>query len=153
MNKRHEAALKVKPIYRKGAQTLEDNESLEVKGIYLTWEKCLELGNIEHDKPGYKFTYNGDLYKCVNPNPTFQADWIPGTIPAVYVRVDETHAGSIDDPIPAARGMEYTYFLYYLDPEDGKTYLCQFGDSNTQGTITLAYLPHEVPTYFKAVSA
>ncbi len=150
MGKRLEAALKIKPFYQKGAQSLEDSESLEVKAIYSKWEDLVVLGRVEYNKPGYKFTYNGELYKCVNPNPTFQADWVPGVnTSALYVRIDETHAGTIEDPIPAARGMEYTYFKYYLDPEDGLTYLCQFGNSTNPGTVTLAYLPHEVPTYFK----
>lgn len=153
MGKWTDEALRMKPFYQKGAQSLLDNESLNVKTIYLDWSECVEVGQIEYDQPGYKFTYAGELYKCANPNPTFQSDWIPSDLPALYVRIDETHAGSIDDPIPAARGMEYTYFLYYLDPEDGKTYLCQYGDTHTQGTVTLAYLPHEVPTYFKVVSA
>jgi len=151
MGKRLEAAKRVKPFYQKGAQSLADSESLNVKSIYLNWSDCVAAGQIEYDQPGYKFTYNDELYKCVNPDPTFQSDWIPSDLPALYVRIDETHAGSIDDPIPAARGMEYTYFLYYLDAENGLTYLCQYGDTDTQGTVVLAYLPHEVPTYFKVV--
>lgn len=153
MNKRHEAALKVKPIYAKGAQSVDDSEALKVKGIYSTWEECLEIGVVEYDKPGFKFTYNGELYKCNNANPEFQATWIPGTVPALYVRIDETHAGTIDDPITAARGMEYTYFLHYIDPEDGLTYLCQFGETQTTGTVVLQHLPHElVGQYFKLVT-
>lgn len=57
----------------------------------------------------------------------------------------------IDDPIPAARGMEYEYGKYYLDPEDGKTYLCK--RLNDTGTIVLYYLPHElIGQYFEEVS-
>ena len=39
--------------------------------------------------------------------------------------VDATHAGIQEDLIPASRGMEYEYGKYYLDGEDGNTYLCQ----------------------------
>ena len=151
MGKWTDEALRMKPFFQKGAQTLDAAEALEVKGIYAEWEELLKVGKVDtNGKPGYKFTYNGDLYSCVNGDPTFQSDWIPGTIPAVYVRIDETHAGTIDDPKIAARGMDYTYGLYYLDPEDGLTYLCQYGE--TQGTVTLAYLPHEVPSHFKVVT-
>jgi len=38
--------------------------------------------------------------------------------------------------------MEYEYGKYYLDPEDGKIYLCQYGDAT--GTVILQYLPHEL---------
>ena len=54
-------------------------------------------------------------------------------------------------PFPAARGMEYEYGKYYLDPEDGKTYLCK--RLNETGTIVLYYLPHElIGPYFEEVS-
>lgn len=60
-------------------------------------------------------------------------------------------AGTIDDPIPAARGMDYTYGLYYLDTEDGKTYLCKRGEET--GSIVLYYLPHElIGQYFEEVT-
>ena len=58
------------------------------------------------------------------------------------VVINTSSPGTIDDPIPAARGMEYEYGKYYLDPEDGKTYLCK--RLNETGTIVLYYLPHEL---------
>lgn len=59
--------------------------------------------------------------------------------------------GTIDDPIPAARGMEYEYGKYYLDPEDKKTYLCKRWEET--GSIVLYYLPHElIGQYFEEVS-
>ena len=54
-------------------------------------------------------------------------------------------------PFPAARGMEYEYGKYYLDPEDEKTYLCKRGEET--GSIVLYYLPHElIGQYFEEVS-
>ena len=45
--------------------------------------------------------------------------------------------------------MEYKYGLYYLDPEDNKTYLCTRVGEEEGGTIVLHYLPHElVGQYF-----
>ena len=53
----------------------------------------------------------------------------------------------------AARSMEYTYGLYYADPEDGKVYLCTRTGEADGGTITLHYLPHElVGMYFEEVA-
>lgn len=143
MGKRHEAALKVKPILQKGAQSLSDEEALEVKGIYDEWEVGIDV------KVHEKHIYNDYLYRCKQAHTT-QADWTPDLTPNMWDVIDESHAGTIDDPKIAARNMEYTYGLYYLDPEDGLTYLCQYGDM--QGTVTLAYLPHEAPTYFKLIS-
>ena len=73
---------------------------------------------------------------------------------ALYVRVDESHAGTLADPIPAARSMEYVYGRCYSDPEDGKVYLCTRTGEADGGTITLHYLPHElVGLYFQEVTA
>lgn len=40
--------------------------------------------------------------------------------------------------------MEYEYGLYYFDPEDGKTYLCEREGEEPGTKIILQYLPHEV---------
>ena len=70
---------------------------------------------------------------------------------AKWVVIDAGHAGTIDNPIPAARGMEYEYGKYYLDPEDEKTYLCKRGEET--GSIVLYYLPHElIGNYFVEVN-
>lgn len=93
-------------------------------------------------------TYPDRLYKCTTPH-TSQADWEPDATPTLWTVIDETHAGTVDDPIPAARGMEYQYGLYYLDPEDGKTYLCGRTSAKPGDKIVLQYLPHElVGQYF-----
>ena len=61
-------------------------------------------------------------------------------------------AGTVEDPIPAARGMEYEYGKYYRDPEDGKTYLCQRTGEAEEGKVVLQYLPHELTgQYFTEV--
>lgn len=134
-----ENARVLKPYFQKGAQTLPDEEALIVKGIYPTWKELLELGSVDtNGETGYKFTKDGDLYKCVNPNPTFQEDWVPGINTfALYVRIDETNEGTLENPKVAARGMAYEKDKYYLDPEDSKVYLCTRAGE-------LAYLPHEL---------
>ncbi len=67
------------------------------------------------------------------------------------VVINTSSPGTIDDPIPAARGMEYEYGKYYLDPEDEKTYLFKRGEET--GSIVLYYLPHElIGQYFEEVS-
>lgn len=155
MSKRHEAALKVKPIYAKGAQSLEDNESLKVKGIYYEWCDLLNENHEFHKvKRGFKFRHGDKLYKTAQPEYTFVDHYVPGTIgtESLFTVIDEERAGTIADPIPAVSGMEYTYGLYYLDPEDGNIYLCQRQDEPVGGKITLYALPHNlVGNYFTLV--
>jgi hypothetical protein len=124
MGKWYDEARRMKPFYRKGAQTLSDQEALQVKGIYPTWEECVEKKQIDtNGETGYKFTYNGDLYSCINPDPTFQADWIPGIPTAsLYTRIDETHAGTYEDPIPYDGNMVLEQGKYYS--QDDVIYIC-----------------------------
>lgn len=142
-----------RPLMEKAAQSLSDAEALQIKTMYPRWDKLVQLGSVTAEA-GYRFTHNGYLYKCVNANPTFQPDWVPGVgTAALYTRIDEAHEGTLADPIPAARSMEFVYGLYYSDPEDSKVYLCTRTDGAAGGTITLHYMPHElVGLYFEEVS-
>lgn len=130
---------------------VDDQTALRMLEFYPEWN-CL-IGQTV-DKAEYKFQHNGKLYKTIPANHTFQADWVPGVgTESIYVRIDVSHAGTQDDPIPAERGMEYVYGLYYLDSEDGKLYLCQRTGEAEGGTVVLQYLPHElVGHYFTEVT-
>ena len=91
--------------------------------------------------------YEDRLYRCRQPHTT-QADYTPDKTHALWAVVEVSHKGTIEDPIPAARGMEYTYGSYYYDGEDENIYLCQRGGE--EGTIVLHYMPHElVGQYFE----
>ena len=68
----------------------------------------------------------------------------------MWAAINRSNAGTLEDPIPAERGMEYQYGLYYLDPEDSHTYRCARTDEAEGGTVILQYLPHElVGQYFE----
>ena len=145
MGKWTDEALKVKPIYAKGAQSLGDSDALTVKAIYPDWAAGEEVKTRE------KRNYNGRLYRCRQAHTT-QSDWTPDKTPDLWVVLDEVNEGTIDNPIPAASGMEYEYGLYYLDPEDGNTYLCYRDKEEAGGKITLYALPHQlVGNYFLLV--
>ena len=89
-------------------------------------------------------------YEVVQPTENADPNHTPNIVPAVFVAINKTNAGTIDDPIPAVRGMEYEYGKYYLDNEDGKIYICKRGEET--GTIVLQYLPHElIGHYFEEV--
>jgi hypothetical protein len=137
MGKWTNAALRIKPILQKAAQHLDDSEALEVKGIYAEWEVGIPVK--VHDK----YLYNDVLFRCRQAHTT-QADWTPDLTPAMWVVVDETHAGTIEDPIPAVAGMEYVEGLIYS--EGDKLYRC------IRGGIVY-YLPSSlIGSYFEEVS-
>ena len=101
---------------------------------------------------GTPYQWQGIVYKLLQPHDaTGNEGWAPDKVPALWAAVyvpGET--GTEGDPITAARGMEYQYGLLYLDPEDGKTYLCTRIGEETGGTVILQYLPHElVGQYFQ----
>mgnify|MGYP001653875809 CR=1 FL=1 len=78
----------------------------------------------------------------------------PASTPSLWTAIQGSETGTKDDPIPAVRGMEYEYGLYYKDPEDGKTYLCARTGEAEGGKVILQYLPHElIGQYFEEVPA
>lgn len=130
-------------LARMQAQGLTDAQALEVPELYPEWEPGADYAaQYIVSRP------NGQLYRCQQAH-TSQAGWEPENTPALWAAIDQSHAGTLEDPITAARGMEYQYGLYYRDPEDGKTYLCQRTGEAEGGKVVLQYLPHElVGQYF-----
>ena len=130
------------------AIVLTDEQAAKSPRLYPIWAAGLSV------KAGDRLYYPGTdrLYKVVSDHTT-QADWTPDAVPALYTVIDVAHSGTQDDPIPAARGMEYEYGKYYLDSEDGKTYKCERTGEAAGGKIVLQYLPHElVGHYFVEVT-
>ena len=132
------------------ASVLTDEQAAKAPLLYRKWAVgiTVEAG----DRIYYEVT---KLLYRVNPGMghTTQADWTPDATPAMFTVIDVAHMGTQDDPIPAARGMEYVYGLYYTDPEDSRHYLCERIGEAAGGRVTLQYLPHElVGQYFTEVS-
>lgn len=134
------------------AQTATDKQALAMPTMYPYWAEKTAYGG-ENDPKIVRRPIDGrdQLYRCRQAH-TSQEGWEPENYPAGWVAINNTSAGTIDDPIPAVRGMEYTYGLYYLDSEDGKTYLCKRTGEAEGGTVVLQYLPHELlGQYFEEV--
>ena len=125
------------------AIALTDEQAVKAPRIYLTRAAGLSV------KAGDRLYYpaTNRLYKVVIDHTT-QADWTPDAVPALYTVIDVAHAGTKDNPIPAERGMEYVYGLYYTDSEDGKLYLCQRTGEAAGGTVVLQYMPHELVWHY-----
>ena len=137
-------AAELRPIIETAAVSLPDTEAVKAVELFPAW--AYPVGYAVGDR----VSDGGLLYKCIQAH-TSQEGWDPGATPAMWVVIDVDHAGTADDPIPAARGMEYEYGKYYLDGEDGKTYLCERTGEAAGGKVVLQYLPHElVGNYFTA---
>lgn len=127
------------------AGNIDETTALEHRGLFEAWQAgavCLA---------GALRNFEGALYKCRQEH-TSQEDWKPSTTPALWAIIEMTRVGTIDDPIPAERGMEYEYGKHYLDHEDGKAYLCERIGEAKGGTVVLHYMPHQlVGSYFALV--
>ena len=95
--------------------TLTDQEALELKNLQKEWK----VG--EAVKVGDRRQYKDLLYKCRQAHTT-QADWTPDKYQAGWEVIDETHAGTKEDPIPYSSGMQLYKEKYYT--ENGILYLC-----------------------------
>ena len=139
------SAQKLRPVIETAMDKVDDNTALEAPQLSKIWKKG------EYVNPGDRRYYvpTRKLYKVRDgQGHTTQADWTPDKTPALWAVVSKGQTGTIDDPIDAARGMEYVYGLYYLDGEDGKLYLCQRTGEAAGGTVVLQYLPHELVGHY-----
>lgn len=139
-------AVELRPIIEQAAVSLSDSDAASVPELITAWAYPVDYAD------GDRRSYGGKVHKCRQAH-TSQADWTPDKTPALWAVIDAEHAGTQADPIPAARGMEYTYGLYYRDPEDTKLYLCERTGEQSGNKITLQYLPHDlVGQYFTLVN-
>lgn len=123
--------------------TVDDETALTGKELYPVWAENISVSVND------RYQYNNKLYKCVQAHTT-QADWTPDVTPALWSVIDVTHAGTIEDPIPASRGMEYVKGLYYI--ENNVIYLMNRQGMQDGESVVLQYMPSElVGQYFEIV--
>ena len=117
-----ERALQLRPVIEKASQSLEDAVALTAVELFPQWEKLVEKA--EKVEKGFRFQYAGKLYRTEQPEYTFVAQYVPGAAgtESLFSKVDETHAGTIEDPIPYETNMEIYDGLYYS--QNSVTYLC-----------------------------
>ena len=108
-------AIRLRSIIEQAAQNLDDQTSLAAKCLHPSWA----TGNSY--SVGYKVQYGGRLWKVIQAH-TSQEGWEPENVPALFTEITESHAGTMEDPIPYNNNMELTSGLYYS--QDGKVYLC-----------------------------
>lgn len=82
---------------------------------------------------GYKVQRGGKLWRCLQAH-TSQAGWEPSTATAsLWETINETHTGTLADPIPYSGSMALEAGKYYI--QDYVIYLC------TRDTVNPVYNP------------
>ncbi|WP_418723261.1 hypothetical protein [Dysosmobacter welbionis] len=108
-------------LYVQAATDVPDETALEMPDLFKTWEEALKAGK-ELPKDTI-INDGGQLYRVVQAV-TPQKHQPPhgeGML-AIYRPIDQTHAGTKEDPIPWVYGMDTEQSKYYS--YGGKTYLC-----------------------------
>ena len=109
---------------------VDDNTAVRMMEFYPAFESLVG----QTVQQGYKFTYGGKLWRVIQPSLTIQAHYAPGIgTESLYAEINETHDGTIDDPIPYNGNMALTSGLYYY--QDNAIYLCN------RDTINPVYHP------------
>ena len=134
---------------------LDNNTALRCLSYHPEWaDLCAQ--NYKAEKKGYRFQYAGKLYETVQPEFTFQEQWVPGAdgTASIYSRVEWQHAGTVDDPIPVPSTVppeSFTYIIGKVYDEAGTLYLFKFGDEPEGTEHSLVYKPSQVPAYFTKI--
>lgn len=136
-----EFARQMRPLIVKAAQSLSDEEAVQAPYLYDEWKSGVEYPEL------HKVRRNGKVYQ-VNQGKghTSQSDWPPELAESLYRRIDESHAGTLSDPIPYEGNMELFSGKYYA--QDGVTYLC----GRDSGTPLYHALKDLVGTYVEVAA-
>lgn len=106
---------------------LKPEQAATVTYLFKPWTAIDENGNAVHYKVTDRRRYNEVVYECRQEHDA-QSHQTPDIIPALWLRLDVEHAGTMEDPIPYATGMEIFNGKYYT--ENDILYLCN-RDSGT----------------------
>lgn len=98
--------------------TVDDNTALRMQKFYPTFDEIVG----QEVKQGFRFRHGGKLWATVKAL-TIQKHYPPGEgMESMYTKVNETHDGTIDDPIPYDGNMVLEKGKHYIQNET--TYLC-----------------------------
>lgn len=108
-------------LYVQAATDIPDEQALEMPDLFRTWDEVLAAG--EQLEANTILNLDGQLYRVVQPV-TPQEHQRPDSegMLAIYRPIDQTHAGTQEDPIPFVYGMDTEQDKYYS--YNGKLYLC-----------------------------
>lgn len=98
---------------------VDDNTAVRMMAFYPTFDSIIG----QTVSKGYKFTHNGKLWRVIQPSLTIQAHYPPGFgTESLYEQVNETHEGTMDDPIPYSGNLALENGKHYY--QGGEIYRC-----------------------------
>ena len=95
--------------------TVDDNTALRMVAFYPEWASGTDY------TAGFKVRRGGKLWRCVQAH-TAQAGWEPENAASLWTEICESHAGTLEDPIPYSGNMALESGKYYM--QEGKIYRC-----------------------------
>ena len=95
--------------------SVDDNTALRMKEFYPEWAENTAY------TVGYKVQRNGKLWRVLQAH-TSQMGWEPENAASLWEQINETHAGTLEDPIPYDGNMTLENGKYYT--QDYEVYLC-----------------------------
>ena len=104
--------------------TVDDNTALRMTTFYPEW-----AANAEYTI-GYKVQRSGRLWRCIQAH-TSQIGWEPENAASLWTEICESHAGTLEDPIPYNGNMALESGKYYS--QNSKIYRC------TRDTVNPVY--------------
>lgn len=104
--------------------SVDDNTALRMVEFYPEWATDTAY------PAGYKVQRNGKLWRVLQAH-TSQTGWEPENAASLWTEICESHAGTLDDPIPYSGNMALESGKYYM--QDGKVYRC------TRDTVNPVY--------------
>ena len=94
---------------------VDDNTALRMLDFYPEWAAGTAY------TVGYNVKRNGKLWRVLQAH-TSQTGWEPENAASLWEQINETHSGTVDDPIPYSGNMALTAGLYYM--QDWVIYKC-----------------------------
>lgn len=114
-----EQALTIRAAMDNAAIVLTDEQAVFSKELYPKWEELMG----QTVELGFRFRYQDVLYKTIQKSYTFVEHYIPGAgTESLFARIDEAHAGTVEDPIPYEGNMALEEGKHYS--QGGVVYRC-----------------------------
>ena len=108
-------AKQLRQLIEQLAVTLDDETALTGVELFPIW--TIDRAYAVCDK----VQRNGKLWRCIQAH-TSQTGWEPENAASLWTEICESHAGTLEDPIPYSGNMALESGKYYM--QDGKVYRC-----------------------------
>ena len=117
-------AKQLRQLIEQLAVTLDDETALTGVELFPRWtiDRAYVVGD--------KVQRNGKLWRCIQAH-TSQIGWEPENVASLWTEICESHAGTLEDPIPYSGNMALESGKYYS--QNSKIYRC------TRDTVNPVY--------------